>query len=94
MLVSVTERTSESACARRWAQRKEHPGQFFWEGLLLTGVSGGLGIVASAGLMALLQAALTEDAGMGSATAGTLVGSAGDGGADVERDCGGALSRQ
>ena len=34
-------------------------GQFFWEGLLLTAVSGAIGIAASAGLMATLQALLT-----------------------------------
>jgi putative ABC transport system permease protein len=33
--------------------------QFFWEGLLLTGISGLIGIVASAGFMWVLQQLLT-----------------------------------
>jgi putative ABC transport system permease protein len=33
--------------------------QFFWEGLLLTGISGLIGIAVSAGFMSLLQALLT-----------------------------------
>ena len=60
MLVSVTERTSEIGLRKALgATQKSILGQFFWEGLLLTGVSGGIGIGLSAGLMALLQVLLT-----------------------------------
>ena len=96
MLVSVTERTRRSGCARHWAPRKRSIlAQFFWEGLLLTGVSGVIGIVVSAGLMGLLQAAADrQDAGLGSAAAGAVVGRAGHGFAGAVRRCGGALSSQ
>jgi putative ABC transport system permease protein len=60
MLVSVTERTSEIGLRKALgATRSSILRQFFWEGLLLTGVSGAIGIAFSAGLMALLQAGLT-----------------------------------
>lgn len=60
MLVSVSERTSEIGLRKALgATRTSILRQFFWEGLLLTGVSGAIGIAASAGLMAVLQALLT-----------------------------------
>jgi len=60
MLVSVSERTSEIGLRKALgATQRSILSQFFWEGLLLTGVSGVIGILFSAGLMALLQTALT-----------------------------------
>jgi putative ABC transport system permease protein len=60
MLVSVSERTSEIGLLKALgATRRSIMSQFFWEGLLLTGISGLIGIVASAGFMALLQHFLT-----------------------------------
>jgi putative ABC transport system permease protein len=60
MLVSVSERTSEIGLRKALgATQRSILSQFFWEGLLLTGVSGIIGILFSAGLMALLQTALT-----------------------------------
>ncbi len=60
MLVSVSERTSEIGLRKALgATRRSILSQFFWEGLLLTAVSGAIGIAFSAGLMALLQMALT-----------------------------------
>ena len=60
MLVSVTERTSEIGLLKALgATKRSILSQFFWEGLLLTGISGLIGIVLSAGFMALLQDALT-----------------------------------
>lgn len=60
MLVSVTERTSEIGLRKALgATQSSILHQFFWEGLLLTGVSGGIGIALSAGFMALLQSLLT-----------------------------------
>jgi putative ABC transport system permease protein len=59
MLVSVTERTSEIGLRKALgATQRSILAQFFWEGLLLTGVSGVIGIACAAGLMALLQALL------------------------------------
>jgi putative ABC transport system permease protein len=60
MLVSVSERTSEIGLRKALgATQKSILSQFFWEGLLLTAVSGAIGIALSAGLMGLLQLALT-----------------------------------
>ena len=60
MLVSVSERTSEIGLRKALgATRNSILRQFFWEGLLLTGVSGAIGIAASAGFMGVLQALLT-----------------------------------
>jgi len=60
MLVSVTERTREiGLCKALGATRRSILTQFFFEGLLLTGVSGLVGIAVSGGFMWLLQQVLT-----------------------------------
>ena len=61
MLVSVSERTSEIGLRKALgATQRSILAQFFWEGLLLTAVSGAIGIALSAGAMALMQAGLTD----------------------------------
>jgi putative ABC transport system permease protein len=60
MLVSVSERTREIGVLKAiGATKRSILSQFFWEGLLLTGVSGVIGIVVSAGGMWALQQLLT-----------------------------------
>ena len=60
MLVSVTERTREIGVLKAiGATRRSILAQFFWEGLLLTGISGLIGIGASALLMWVLQKLFT-----------------------------------
>ena len=61
MLVSVTERTSEIGLRKALGATKTSIlAQIFWEGLLLTGLSGLIGIVVAGAFMALLQYALTD----------------------------------
>lgn len=60
MLVSVSERTSEIGLLKAvGATRRSVLAQFFWEGLILTSISGFIGILVSAGFMWLLQQGLT-----------------------------------
>jgi putative ABC transport system permease protein len=61
MLVSVTERTREIGLLMALgATKRSILSQFFWEGLLLTGLSGLIGIALSAGFMGMLQMLLTD----------------------------------
>ena len=60
MLVSVSERTVEIGLLKALgATKRSILSQFFWEGLLLTGISGLIGVALSSGFMWLLQQALT-----------------------------------
>jgi putative ABC transport system permease protein len=60
MLVSVTERTREIGVMKAvGATKASILAQFFWEGLLLTGISGLIGVAVSAAFMGLLQMLLT-----------------------------------
>ncbi len=94
MLVSVTERTREIGVMKAvGATRRSILAQFFWEGLLLTGISGLIGVGLSGAFMALLQETSNgQDARLGSTAPGALVRCAGGGIAGHLRHRRGALS--
>jgi putative ABC transport system permease protein len=61
MLVSVSERTREIGVMKAvGATRRAILAQFFWEGLLLTGISGLIGVLVSEAFMAVLQALFSD----------------------------------
>jgi len=61
MLVSVSERTREIGVMKAvGATKRSIMAQFFWEGLLLTAISGLIGVAASWALMRLMQVVLTD----------------------------------
>ena len=96
MLVSVSERTSEIGLRKALgATQRSILAQFFWEGLLLTGVSGVIGIAVFGGTDGSAADCVDrQDAGLGSAAAGAVVGRVGPGFAGAVRSGRGTVSGQ